>query len=75
MDINFIEILGYIATAFVAGSFLLSKMMALRVVNSIGAILYIIYGALIGSVPVMLLNLFVTAVNFYQIYKLTQRKA
>ncbi|MGR3808464.1 inner membrane protein [Pasteurella testudinis DSM 23072] len=68
-----IEILGYIATAFVAGSFLLSSILHLRIVNSIGAVLYIVYGALIASMPVVLLNVFITAVNVYQIIKLKRQ--
>ncbi|TNH04176.1 YgjV family protein [Testudinibacter sp. TR-2022] len=68
-----IDILGYIATAFVAGSFLLSSMLHLRIVNSIGAMLYIVYGVLIASTPVILLNVFITAVNVYQIIKLKRR--
>lgn len=65
-----IDILGYVATAFVAGSFLLSSMLHLRLVNAIGAIMFIVYGVLIDSMPVVLLNVFITAVNLYQVYKI-----
>ena len=51
-----IEILGYVATVLVAGSFLLSSVLHLRIVNSIGSSLYAVYGALIDSFPVVLLN-------------------
>lgn len=44
-----IEILGYVATVLVAGSFLLSSVLHLRIVNSIGSSLYAVYGALIDS--------------------------
>jgi hypothetical protein len=68
-----IEILGYVATVLVAGSFLLSSVLHLRIVNSIGSSLYAVYGALIDSFPVVLLNIFITAVNVYQIFKLRRQ--
>lgn len=69
-----IEILGYIATAFVVVSFLLNSILYLRIVNAIGAILYIAYGAMIDSMPVILLNLFITVVHIYQIMKLKRNR-
>ena len=68
-----IEILGYVATVLVAGSFLLSSVLHLRIVNSIGSSLYAVYGALIDSFPVVLLNIFITAVNVYQIFRLRRQ--
>ena len=66
---DFIEILGYVAMIFVAGSFLLKDVTKLRLVNSIGAICFVIYGLLIGSIPVAGLNVFVVCVNAYYILK------
>ncbi|MGV6989124.1 YgjV family protein [Testudinibacter sp. P80/BLE/0925] len=73
MSATLIEVLGYIATAFVAGSFLLSSMLYLRLINAIGAMMFIVYGILIASMPVVLLNVFITVVNIYQIIKLKRR--
>lgn len=72
---NYVEFLGYVAMFTVAGSFLLKDVIKLRLVNSIGAILFIIYGLLIGSLPVACLNLFVGCVNGYYILRsLRERK-
>ena len=40
MEFNFIELLGYLATFFVAASFLFKSIVHLRVVNAIGAVLF-----------------------------------
>lgn len=71
----FIEILGYVAMILVALSFLLKDVIKLRLVNAVGAICFVVYGLLIGSVPVAGLNIFVTCVNVYYIWQgLKERK-
>lgn len=72
MDFNFIEFLGYMATFFVAASFLFKSIMYLRIVNSIGAILFVIYSVIITAYPVALLNAFLVVVNIYQLWRLKQ---
>lgn len=72
---NMIEILGYVAMVLVAGSFLLKDVVKLRLVNSVGAVCFVIYGLLIGSVPVAGLNIFVVCVNAYYIMKSRQAVA
>jgi len=57
------EILGYIATVIVLSSFLMKKMTNLRVLNSIGACLFIVYGLLISSGPVVLTNSLILSIN------------
>ncbi len=69
---DMIEILGYVAMVLVAGSFLLKDIVKLRLVNSLGAICFVIYGLLIGSLPVAGLNIFVVCVNGYYIWKSSQ---
>lgn len=71
---DYVELLGYAATALVAGSFLLKDLLKLRAVNAAGAVGFIIYGTLIGSMPVVLLNLFVGGVNGYYIWRYFQTK-
>ncbi|MCK3654698.1 lactate dehydrogenase [Pasteurellaceae bacterium Macca] len=64
-----VEILGYVAMVTVAASFLLKDVVKLRLVNALGAACFVVYGLLIGSWPVVGLNIFVTAVNSYYIFK------
>ena len=72
MDFNFIEFLGYMATFFVAASFLFKSIVYLRIVNSIGAILFVIYSVIITAYPVALLNAYLVVVNIYQLWRLKQ---
>lgn len=74
MEFNFIELLGYIATFFVAASFLFKSIVHLRIVNSIGAVFFVIYGVIIGAYPVALLNAFLVCVNLYQLYRLKKEQ-
>jgi len=65
------EILGYIATVIVLSSFLMKKMTNLRVLNSIGACLFIVYGLLIASGPIVLTNSLILSIN---VIKLVQNE-
>lgn len=71
---NSVEILGYIAMVLVSGSFLLKDVIKLRIVNTAGAICFIVYGLLIGSIPVTGLNIFVACVNGFYILKSLKAK-
>ncbi|QIW15989.1 lactate dehydrogenase [Pasteurellaceae bacterium RH1A] len=66
---NYIEILGYVAMILVASSFLLKDVIKLRLLNSVGCACFVIYGLLIGSIPVWGLNAFVVTINAYYIFK------
>lgn len=57
------EIIGHIATVFVITSFFLKDLKKLRLLNLIGALLFIIYGLSISSVPVILTNALIFVIN------------
>lgn len=50
------EFIGIAATLFVLLSFLMKKAEQIRVINIIGAALFVVYGCLIGSLSTWLLN-------------------
>jgi hypothetical protein len=54
-----VELLGWTATAVFVGSYFFSRASLLRSVQMIGALLWIIYGLLIGASPVIVANLLV----------------
>lgn len=66
---SYIEMLGYLSTALVAGSFLMKDVLKLRLVNTTGALGFMLYSSIKGDVPVLLLNIFVAAVNGYYIWQ------
>lgn len=55
------QILGWVATAVFVASYFFSKPAALRAVQMIGATLWIVYGCLIGAIPVIAANALVFA--------------
>ena len=61
-----VEYLGFIATAFILASFLLDGN-KLSLINSIGAILWFVYGIITMSASIMFLNLCVVLIHLYKL--------
>lgn len=59
------EYIGYLASALVLISFLMKKITILRVINCVGCAFFIVYGALISSVPIIITNVAIVIVNVY----------
>ena len=55
------DMLGWVATAVFAGSYFFTRPAMLRAAQMLGATLWIIYGALIGAIPVVVANALVFA--------------
>lgn len=64
-----IEIIGYVASALVVLSLAMTSVVRLRTISFIGSVTFVIYGALIGSVPVIITNTAVALLNAYFLYK------
>lgn len=71
---NYLEIIGWIATFAVIGSFLINDMLKLRSVNLIGATLWLVYGIIAGSFPIMFLNIVVMCIQVFKIRQLLKKK-
>lgn len=54
--------IGWVATAVFAGSYLCKDPTTLRRVQAAAAVLWVVYGALIGAMPVVVANLIVAGV-------------
>lgn len=68
------ECIGYLASIAIMVSFLMKNIIRLRIINSIGALLFITYGVLLSnSLPIIVTNTFVVGVNFYYLIKHYQR--
>lgn len=65
MEINPTEIVGYLASFFVLLSFFNKDLRKLRLVNSVGCILFVVYGILLGSIPIIITNVAILLVNGY----------
>ncbi|MDT0646353.1 YgjV family protein [Zunongwangia sp. F260] len=68
LEISATEWIGYLSSFFVAISFFMKNIIKLRIVNSLGCILFIIYGSLIDSWPVIITNAVIVGVNFYYLF-------
>jgi uncharacterized protein with PQ loop repeat len=68
MEFNITEIIGYAASLFVLLSFFNKNLRKLRFVNSVGCALFIAYGILLGSIPIILTNVAILLVNAYYLF-------
>jgi hypothetical protein len=68
------EIIGYIASALVAVSLLMSSIVKLRLINLAGAFCFTLYGLFIHSYPVALMNLFIVMIDAYYLYEIFTQK-
>ena len=65
----YLEIFGYIGTALVILSMMMTSVVKLRIVNICGAVISAIYAILSVAYPVALLNIALTAINVVQLIK------
>jgi len=65
-----IEIFGYIGSALVVVSMLMSSVVKLRVINVAGSVISGTYALIIGSFPLALMNICLIIINVYNLYKL-----
>ena len=64
------EMLGYLASVFVAVSLMMRSLTKLRVINLIGSVLFTAYGLIIGAYPVAVVNGFIVLVNIYYLQQI-----
>lgn len=74
MHLN-VEAIGLIATCFVLASFLVSGEKWIRTINIGGASLFVVYGSLIQSPSVWILNGVLFFVHIYKLYRLKRKNA
>ena len=64
-----IEVLGYVATAGVVGSFAIQNVKWLRVANTMGSLLWIVYGFLKQDNPIIFVNISIALMHTYWFIK------
>ena len=69
-EFNWVELIGYVASALIAISVTMNSIVKLRIINMIGAFMFGTYGLLIGSIPVVLMNYFIGVTNIFYLWKL-----
>jgi uncharacterized protein with PQ loop repeat len=69
-DISLTELVGYLASLVLMISFLMKNINTLRIINSTGCALFVIYGFLLAtSWPIIISNTFILGVNIYYLTK------
>mgnify|MGYP002624000767 FL=1 len=65
----FIEIFGYIGSFLVLISFLMTSVVKLRIVNTVGSVIFMIYAFIIKSYPTAVMNFFLVLINLRFLWK------
>jgi hypothetical protein len=63
------EIIGLLGTLFVLISFLMKEVKLIRIINIIGAVLFVVYGLLIGALSTWLLNAILVIIHIIYLLK------
>lgn len=70
------EVTGYLASLIVLLSFLMKDVTKLRLVNTVGCLLFITYGILLKfSIPIILTNAAIVAINMVFLIKSSRKKS
>lgn len=74
MDNNAVEMVGYVAMAILAVSFIPRELRWVRIINFIGCVLFVIYGILLGwKYPLIISNGIIAIIQCYHL--LIKKKA
>ncbi len=66
------EIVGYVGSLLVLVSLLMSSVKKLRIINSIGSLIFCVYAIVIRSYPTALMNACLVLINIYYLIKLSK---
>ncbi len=66
----FVEAFGYLGTALVIISMLMTSVVKLRVINLCGSVISAVYAGIIGTWPVVLLNVSLVTINAVQLIRM-----
>ena len=64
-----IEIIGYVASILVVASLAMTSVVRLRIVSLAGSVVFVVYGALLPSVPIIITNAAVAVLNIWFLRK------
>ncbi len=71
MDL-YIELFGYLGSVLVVVSMLMTSITRLRLVNTVGNVISLIYALIIASYPLALMNVCLILINLYYLIKLNK---
>ena len=74
MNINMVELIGYLGSILVAVSLMMRSLLRLRIINLIGALFFTLYGILLGAYPVAFLNGLIVCIDLYYLLQMWRQK-
>ncbi|MBA3986475.1 MAG: YgjV family protein [Flavobacteriales bacterium] len=76
IGITLTDFIGYLASLLLVISFLMRNITKLRIINSFGCAVFIIYGFMLEtSWPIIITNAFIVCVNIYYLFLKKKEKA
>lgn len=69
-----IEMVGYTGSVLVVVSMLMSSVVRLRVINTLGSGIFAVYALIIHSYPTALMNFCLVTINIYNLIKLGRKE-
>ncbi|MDO5338306.1 MAG: YgjV family protein [Eubacteriales bacterium] len=69
-----IEMLGYLGSLLVVVSMLMTSVIKLRIINTIGASIFAVYALIIRSYPTALMNTCLVIINIYNLIWLLKKE-
>ena len=67
------EMIGYVASVLIAISLMMKSLIRLRLLNGLGALIFVIYGLLIKSYPVTILNGLIVIIDLFYLFQMNHR--
>ena len=65
-----IELIGYFGSLLVVVSMLMTSVIKLRIINTVGSLIFTVYALIIKSYPTALMNFSLVLINVYNLYRL-----
>lgn len=65
LELSVTELVGYLASALVVTSLAMTSVVRLRAISLVGSVTFIVYGTLIGSLPLIVTNAAIAGLNIW----------
>ncbi len=73
-NVNPVEWIGYAASILIVISLTMTSIIKLRIINSIGCFLFVVYGIYVKAYPVAISNAVIIVINIYNLYSLYKKE-
>ncbi len=69
-----VEWVGYAASILIVVSLTMTSIVKLRIINSIGCFLFVVYGLYVKAYPVAISNAVIILINIYNLYNISKQR-